>query len=232
MARRIAPRALRWTSWLVLAATVGAQSPGVHPISGRRFAPVMGYQGAGWLERIERDDEEAPEVALSVLKIAKGAVVADIGAGSGFITERLASRVGPAGKVFANDVQPQMLEMLAKRLARKKISNVTLVQGDLDDPKLPPSSVDLEIMVDVYHEFSQPQAMLRHLREALKPGGRMVLLEYRKEDPTIPIRPEHKMSVAEAKLEVEAEGFTLAKVDESLPRQHILIFTATNPKNP
>ena len=213
-------------AWLMLTAAIAAQSPGVHPISGRRFAPVMGYQGADWLERNERDEEEAPDVALGVLKIAKGAAVADIGAGSGYITERLAARVGPAGTVFANDVQPQMLELLARRLARRKIANVTLVQGTLDDPKLPPASVDLELMVDVYHEFSQPQAMLRHLRDALKPGGRMVLLEYRKEDPSIPIRPEHKMSVAEAKLEVEAEGFTLSKVDESLPRQHILIFTA------
>jgi ubiquinone/menaquinone biosynthesis C-methylase UbiE len=210
---------------LALMAGLAAQTPGVHPLSGRRFAPVMGYQGAEWLERSERDEEEAPDVALNVLKIAKGASVADIGAGSGFITERLSSRVGPTGKVFANDVQPQMLQILANRLARKKITNVTLVQGDLDDPKLPAASVDLEIMVDVYHEFSQPQSMLRHLREALKPGGRLVLLEYRKEDPTIPIRPEHKMSVAEAKLEVEAEGFTLSKVDEALPRQHILIFT-------
>jgi ubiquinone/menaquinone biosynthesis C-methylase UbiE len=213
--------------WIALAAALVAQSSGVHPVSGRRFAPVMGYQGADWLERAEREDEEAPDVALNVLKIEKGASVADIGAGSGFITERLAKRVGPTGKVYANDLQPQMLQMLAARLARKKITNVTLVQGDLDDPKLPAASVDLEIMVDVYHEFSRPQVMLRKLREALKPGGRMVLLEYRKEDPTIPIRPEHKMSVAEAKMEVEAEGFTLAKVDESLPRQHILIFTVT-----
>jgi SAM-dependent methyltransferase len=226
MARRCVPRALWWTVWLLFTVAVAAQSPGVHPISGRRFAPVMGYQGADWLERTERDDEEAPDVALSVLKIAKGAAVADIGAGSGYITERLAARVGPGGKVFANDVQPQMLDLLARRLARKKIGNVTLVQGTLDDPKLPPDSVDLALMVDVYHEFSQPQAMLKHLREALKPGGRLVLLEYRKEDPSIPIRPEHKMSVAEARLEVEAEGFTLSKVDESLPRQHILIFTA------
>jgi len=219
-------RRLLWpVAWLVVAGAVAAQSWGVHPISGRRFAPVMGYQGADWLERVERDDEEEPNVALSVLKIAKGASVADIGAGSGFITERLASRVGPTGRVYANDVQPQMLQMLAARLAKKKITNVTLVQGAIDDPKLAPESVDLEIMVDVYHEFSQPQAMLRKLREALKPGGRLVLLEYRKEDPSIPIRPEHKMSVAEAKMEVEAEGFTLSKVDESLPRQHILIFT-------
>ncbi len=223
------PRLIRVTGSglvaLVLLAGLAAQTPGVHPLSGRRFAPVMGYQGAEWLERIERDEEEAPDVALSVLKIPKGASVADIGAGSGYITVKLAARVGPTGRVFANDVQPQMLELIARRFANQRITNVTMVQGTVDDPKLPASSVDLELMVDVYHELSQPQTMLRHLREALKPGGRLVLLEYRKEDPSIPIRPEHKMSVAEAKLEVEAEGFTLAKVDETLPRQHILIFT-------
>jgi SAM-dependent methyltransferase len=226
---RMRPRTIRVLGSAALAvfvvAGLAAQAPGVHPISGRRFAPVMGYQGADWLERSERDQEEEPDVALNVLKIPKGAAVADIGAGSGYITVRLASRVGPTGRVFANDVQPQMLNMLSKRLADRKITNVTLVQGALDDPKLEPASVDLALMVDVYHEFSQPQAMLRHLRDALKPGGRLVLLEYRKEDPAVPIRPEHKMSVAEAKMEVEAEGFTLSKVDEALPRQHILIFT-------
>ncbi len=208
----------------VLAAGLAAQAPGVHPISGRRYAPVMGYQGAPWLERSEREEEEAPDVALNVLKIPKGASVADIGAGSGYITVRLAARVGPTGRVFANDVQPQMLDMLARRLERARITNVTLIEGTFDDPKLPRASIDLAIMVDVYHELSQPQAMLRHLREALKPGGRLVLLEYRKEDPTVPIKPEHKMSIAEAKMEVEAEGFTLSKVDGTLPRQHILIF--------
>jgi SAM-dependent methyltransferase len=220
-------------SGLVALAVAGGlaaqQPPGVHPISGRRFAPVMGYQGAEWLERREREQEEEPDVALDVLKIPKGASVADIGAGSGYITERLAARVGATGRVFANDVQPQMLEILSRRLAMKQITNVTLVQGTVDDPKLAPASVDLELMVDVYHELSRPQVMLRHLREALRPGGRLVLLEYRKEDPTVPIKPEHKMSVAEAKLEVEAEGFTLAKVDEALPRQHILIFTVKTP---
>src|SRR5215467_4819924 len=114
---------------LLAAAVAAAQTLGVHPLSGRRFAPVMGYQGADWLERGEREDEEAPDVALNVLKIAKGSAVADIGAGSGFITERLAARVGPTGRVFANDLQPQMLDLLARRLARKKITNVTLVQG-------------------------------------------------------------------------------------------------------
>ena len=209
----------------LLAVATSAQAPGIHPVSGRRFAPVMGYQGADWLERSERDGEEEPNVALAVLDIAKGSTVADIGAGSGFLTERLSARVGPSGRVYANDVQPQMLQMLAARLSKKQITNVTLVQGEIDDPKLPSASIDLELMVDVYHEFSRPQAMLRRLREALKPDGRMVLLEYRKEDPAIPIKFEHKMSVAEAKMEVEAEGFTLANVDESLPRQHILIFT-------
>ena len=210
---------------LLLAVVVAAQAPGVHPISGRRFAPVMGYQGADWLERSERDEEEAPDIALNVLKIPRGASVADIGAGSGFITERLSARVGPTGRVFANDLQPQMLQILGRRLAQRNITNVTLVQGTIDDPKLDAASVDLEIMVDVYHELSQPQAMLRRLRAALKPGGRLVLLEYRKEDPTIPIKFEHKMSIAEAKMELEAEGFALARVDEALPRQHILIFT-------
>jgi ubiquinone/menaquinone biosynthesis C-methylase UbiE len=210
---------------LIVAAGLAAQSAGVHPISGRRFAPVMGYQAAEWLERRERDQEEEPDIALAALNIPKGASVADIGAGSGYMTEKLAARVGPQGRVFANDVQPQMLEMLSRRLLARKITNVTLVQGTIDDPKLQPASVDLELMVDVYHELSQPQTMLRHLRESLKPAGRLVLLEYRKEDPTVPIKPEHKMSVAEAKMELEGEGFTLAKVDEALPRQHILIFT-------
>jgi SAM-dependent methyltransferase len=211
---------------ILTAALVAQPRPGVHPISGRRIAPVMGYQGAEWLERGERADEEGPELALNALQIPKGASVADIGAGSGYMTERLAARVGPAGRVYANDLQPQMLYILSRRLEERRITNVTLVQGTVDDPKLAPASIDLALMVDVYHELSQPQAILRRLREALKPGGRLALLEYRKEDPAIPIKFEHKMTVAEAKLEVEAEGFTLANVDEALPRQHILIFTA------
>jgi ubiquinone/menaquinone biosynthesis C-methylase UbiE len=209
----------------VVAAFLTAQASGVHPVSGRLIAPVMGWQAADWLERADRIEEEAPDDAIRVLQIPKGAAVADIGAGSGYMTVRLAAQVGPEGRVYANDVQPQMIELLRRRLESGKISNVTLVQGAIDDPRLPASSVDLELMVDVYHELSRPQQMLRHLREALKPGGRLVLLEYRKEDPSIPIRPEHKMSVREARMEVEAEGFSLAKVDESLPRQHILIFT-------
>src|SRR3954463_15829582 len=200
-------------------------SPGVHPISGRRYAQAMSYLGADWLDRSERVQEEEPDVALDALKLAAGSTVADVGAGSGYMTVKMARRVGPTGKVFANDIQPQMLSMLRQRLDREKIPNVELVLGTLDDPKLPANTVDLILMVDVYHEFSEPQKMLQRMRDSLKADGRLVLLEYRKEDPSIPIRPDHKMSVAEAKMEVEAEGFTLTSVDERLPRQHILVFT-------
>lgn len=212
---------------LIATAAAGllAQATGVHPVSGRRYAGVMSYQGASWLDREERDIEEAPDRALDAIGIEQGSVVADVGAGSGYMTVRMAERVGPAGRVFGTDIQPQMLTMLRQRLDREKISNVTLVQGTIDDPKLPASTLDLILMVDVYHEFSEPQKMLRGLRAALKPTGRMVLLEYKKEDPSIPIRLEHKMTVAEAKLEVEAEGFRLARVGSELPRQHILVFT-------
>jgi SAM-dependent methyltransferase len=210
------------------AASIAAQTvatPGIHPISGRRFANVMGWQGADWLERSERAFEEQPDKALDALGTLTNLAVADVGAGSGYFTVRLAARVGSAGRVYANDLQPEMLKMLAARLARENVRNVTLVPGALDDPKLPASSIDLVLMVDVYHEFAEPQKMLRGIRTALKPGGRLVLLEYRKEDPDVPIRFEHKMSVAEAKLELEAEGFTLARTDDRLPRQHILIFS-------
>ena len=208
---------------IALAQTVAA--PGVHPVSGRRFANVMGWQGAEWLERSEREAEEEPDNALDALGTLTGLTVADVGAGSGYFTVRLASRVGSNGRVYANDLQPEMLKMLSARLASERVTNVTLVHGAIDDPKLPPSSLDLVLMVDVYHEFSEPQRMLRGLRLALKPTGRLVLLEYRKEDPDVPIRFEHKMSVAEARMELEAEGFRLSKVDARLPRQHILIFS-------
>ena len=208
-----------------VAAAVAAQQAGVHPISGRRFAPTMGVEGADWLDRSERDLEENPDRAIDVLKIEKGATVADVGAGSGYMTVKLSKKVGPQGKVYATDIQQGMLDLLNKRLVKSKITNVTTVLGTQDDPRLPPDALDLVIMVDVYHELSQPQVMLGKIRASLKSGGRLVLLEYRKEDPDVPIKPEHKMSVADAKLEVEAEGFKLTKTNEDLPRQHILIFT-------
>jgi ubiquinone/menaquinone biosynthesis C-methylase UbiE len=211
------------TASAVLAQQVA--SPGVHPISGRRYAQTMSYLGADWLDRTERVEEEEPDKALDALNLVAGSTVADVGAGSGYMTVKMARRVGPGGHVIANDIQPQMLSMLRERLSREKLANVDLILGTYDDPRLPANAIDLILMVDVYHEFSAPQQMLRHMRTALKPGGRLVLLEYRKEDPSIPIRLDHKMTVAEAKMEVEAEGFTLATVDERLPRQHILVFT-------
>jgi ubiquinone/menaquinone biosynthesis C-methylase UbiE len=195
-----------------------------HPLTGRQIAPVMGAAGAGWLDRPEREAEEQPEQALDALKIRTGMTVADVGAGTGYMALRMARRVGPSGKVYANDLQPEMLQKLRARSQHEKLSNVETVQGTEADPKLPPNTMDLVLLVDVYHEFSQPQAMLDKIRESLKPDGRLVLLEYRKEDPAVPIRIEHKMSVAEVKTEVEAQGYKLDQVIEKLPRQHIIIF--------
>ncbi len=198
--------------------------PGVHPITGRKYAGVMGPGGADWLVRPEREAEEHPEAALDAIGIARGAVVADVGAGAGYFTWRLAARVGPSGKVYANDIEPKMLALLRHNMEERHISNVETVLGAVDDPRLPPAALDLILLVDVYHEFSEPQKMLRHLRGSLKPQGRLVLLEYRGEDPDVPIRPEHKMTVAQVKAEIEPEGFRLAETLETLPRQHILIF--------
>jgi ubiquinone/menaquinone biosynthesis C-methylase UbiE len=211
----------------VLAATVAvsAQSPGKHPVSGRVYAQTMGVQGASWLDRPERDREEDPDLAIRLLRIQKGSTVADVGAGSGNITIRLARAVGPMGKVYANDIQPGMLDILQKNVARARMTNVIPVLGGMDDPKLPAESIDLAIMVDVYHEFSEPQRMLQRLREAIKPGGRLVLLEYRAEDPEVPILREHKMSKAQVKQEVEYEGFKQSRVFDDLPWQHLFVFT-------
>lgn len=187
----------------------------------------MGVSGAEWLDRSERESEENPEGALDAIGIKQGMVVADIGAGTGYFSLRIAKRVGASGKVYAEDIQPEMLRRLRQNATDQKLSNIQTVLGSDTDPKLPLNALDLIIMVDVYHELSQPQRMLRKMRESLKPSGRIVLLEYRKEDPSIPIRPEHKMSVQEVKLELEAEGFHMDQVLETLPRQHIFILTKT-----
>lgn len=184
----------------------------------------MGIGGADWLDRSNREIEEHPDEALDALGIRPGMIVADVGAGTGYITQRLAKRVGPAGKVYANDVQPEMLSRLQEHLEQNHITNVETVLGTQTNPNLPANTFDLILMVDVYHEFSQPQRMLQELKKSLKPDGRLVLIEYRKEDPTIPIRPEHKMSLAEVKTEVEAEGYRLVEVNKTLPRQNIFTF--------
>lgn len=202
------------------------QTPGVHPLTGRQIAGVCGFGGCEvWLERPEREQEENPDGALDALNLKPGMTVADVGAGTGFMSLKMAKRVGASGKVYAEDVQPEMLAKVRENAGRAKLANVVTVQGSYTDPMLPKGQMDLILLVDVYHEFSEPQKMLRGIRSALKPDGRLVLLEYRKEDPKIPIREEHKMTVAEVKTELEAEGFKLSQVIEALPRQHILILT-------
>jgi precorrin-6B methylase 2 len=198
-----------------------------HPLTGRRIAGVMGVSGADWLDRPERETEENVEGALNAIALKPGMVVAEVGAGTGYISLRMAKRVGRSGKVYATDLQPEMLDLLRKNAEKQGLKNVETILGADTDPKLPAGQIDLVILVDVYHEFSQPQKMLQGIRAALKPDGRLVQLEYRKEDPSVPIRADHKMTVNEAKTEVEAEGFKLSQVLEMLPRQHILIYTKT-----
>lgn len=201
---------------------LAAQS--VHPVTGRRIAPVMSVSGAEWLEREERSREEQPEKAIAQLSLKPGMIVADVGAGTGFYTMRLARAVAPNGIVFANDIQPGMLERLKAKASAQHLTNIVAVLGDESDPRLPEGKLDLVLLVDVYHEFSRPQRMLEGIRRALKPGGALVLLEFRKEDPSVPIRPEHKMSVAEVKAEVIPEGYVFEKVVDTMPWQHILFF--------
>jgi ubiquinone/menaquinone biosynthesis C-methylase UbiE len=208
---------------IVIVAGVLVEAQRRHPVSGRIFAPVMGVGGAGWLERPEREDEEAPSKALDALELKPGMVVADIGAGSGYYASRMAKRVGPSGRVYATDIQQGMIDLLDRRIRSEGLSNVTTILGGMDDPKLPAGSIDLAIMVDVYHELQQPQIFLQRLKPAFKPGGRLVLLEFRKEDPKVPILEVHKMSVAEVKQEMEAEGFVLDRVMDVLPWQHIIV---------
>ena len=208
-------------SWLYAA---GAALEDRHPVSGRVIAPVMGYEGADWLDRPEREFEEQPSKAVKALGIKPGQVVADVGAGSGYYTVRLAKQVGPNGRVYATDIQPEMIVFLQRRLERERIENVELVQATETNPRLPEGRFDLILMVDVYHELSQPQEVLRRLRPALKPDGRLVLIEFRKESEWVPIREEHKMSVKEARMELEAEGYRFDRVIDVLPWQHILVF--------
>lgn len=216
------PAVLAAAFFLVSAATAGAQT--THPVTGRKIAPVMGMGGADWLMRPEREQEEEPEKALDLMGIQSGMTVADIGAGAGYFTLRLARRVGPRGKVYANEIQPGMLALLRRNAAKANLENIEPVLGTETDPQLPPNSIDLALLVDVYHEFSQPEKMLDGIRAALKDEGRLVLIEYRKEDPSVPIRFEHKMSIDEVRQELAPAGFILDNVFHDLPRQHLLIF--------
>jgi ubiquinone/menaquinone biosynthesis C-methylase UbiE len=190
---------------------------------GREIAQVMGHLGAGWLERPEREREEQPRKAIEMIDLKPTDVVADIGAGSGYFTFRIAGKV-PRGKVLAVDIQPEMLDLIRKTAAEQKVTNVEPVLGKEDDPTLPPGGVDVVLMVDAYHEFEHPREMMLAVMKALKPGGRVIDIEYRAEDPNVPIKELHKMTEAQAVREMQAVGLKHVKTLKDLPQQHFMVF--------
>lgn len=193
---------------------------------GREIAQVMGHQGIAWLERPEREAEERLTLLMEALRLEPGQVVADIGAGSGVISRLMARRIGPEGTVLAVDIQQEMLDALTAKSRLLGLRNIEPVLGTVKSPKLPPESVDLVVMVDVYHEFEFPYEMLSEIVRALKPGGRVAFVEYRLEDPEVPIKLVHKMSEAQVKREALLPEFGLEWVETypKLPRQHVVIF--------
>ena len=199
---------------------------------GREIAPVMGFQAIDWLFRADREETEMPDKVLDSLEIEEGSTAADVGAGAGYFTFRLARRVGPRGKVLATDIQEEMLAALRDRMAREMVKNVEPIRATEDDPRLPPGAVDLVLLVDVYHELAKPAELLRAVSTSLRRPAdgrrraRLVLVEYRGEDPSVPIKPLHRMTVDQARAEVEPAGFRWVETKDFLPHQHILIFEA------
>ena len=190
---------------------------------GREISFVMGAKGSDWLERDTRNKEENTNAAIAAIDVAPNAVIADIGAGTGYYSFRLAKKV-PRGKVYAIDIEDEMINILKKKKAQIKDSVVEVIKSSIKSPNLPDSSVDLAIMVDVYHELEYPQEMLQALKKALKPAGKILLIEYRGEDPTVPIKPLHKTTVAQLSKEFEANGFKLSYKGDFLPIQHFLLY--------
>lgn len=191
---------------------------------GREISHVMGHQGADWLERPEREAEEKTDLLIESLKFRQGEVVADIGAGTGYLTRKIANAVGTNGVVYAVDIQQEMLHILTNKLHSLGIRNVKPALGTVTDPKLPPGAIDTIIMVDVYHEFDHPHEMMEAMTKALRKGGRMVFVEYRAEDPSVPIKPLHKMSEKQIRKEAEGHGLVWHETISVLPRQHIVVF--------
>jgi len=193
----------------------------------RTPAPVMSYRGAEWLERENRDKEQRPEYVLDKMGLRDGQTVADLGCGTGYFARRMAKRVAPAGKVYAVDIQPEMLELLKGYAEEDGLKNIIPLLGEDNDPRLPVGQVDWILLVDVYHEFQKPKEMLARMRQALAPEGRVALVEYRLEGESARhIRLEHRMSVAQVLAEWELAGFRLVETDEALPTQHFFIFKA------
>jgi precorrin-6B methylase 2 len=191
---------------------------------GREIAHVMGPGGIPWLDRAGRDEEERPAVVIDALDLHGGETVADLGAGSGYFTFRIAPKVGNRGKVLAVEIQDEMIEALRRRSKEQKVTNVEIVKGSESDPRLPAGGVDVVLMVDVYHELSYPFEVMSAVRKALKPGGRVVFVEYRKEDPKVAIKELHKMSVEQLEREMRAVGLVRLRTVEILPLQHIVVF--------
>jgi ubiquinone/menaquinone biosynthesis C-methylase UbiE len=215
---------------LALAAFCGARAeepstpPPVKEYKGREIAQTMHYLGAPWLTRESREREEDCKTMLAALHVKPGDTVCDLGCGNGFYTLKLAKLVGDKGKVVAVDIQREMLELLKDRAAEEKVTNIEPVLGTVVDPKLPVGSIDLLLLVDVYHEFSNPEEMLAAIRKSLKPTGRIALLEFRAEDPNVPIKPLHKMSKAQIMKEFPPNGFKLVEEFDKLPWQHLMFF--------
>ncbi|HVJ83422.1 MAG TPA: class I SAM-dependent methyltransferase [Planctomycetia bacterium] len=196
---------------------------------GREIAQVMGHQGAAWLDRPEREEEEQPKLLLKSLKLKEGDVVADIGAGSGYYSFRMAPLVGKKGKVLAVEIQQEMLDMIVAKAKKKKIENVAPVLGTEQDPKLPPESVDLILLVDVYHEFSHPFEMTEAMVKALRPGGRIAFVEFRLEDPAVPIKLVHKMTARQVLKEMAVHPLIWRETLDVLPWQHVIVFEKAKP---
>ena len=215
------------TSLLFFSLIAGAQEavpPALKEYQGRVIAQTMHWQGAPWLIRHKRDREEAALKMREELKLKPGMAVCDMGSGNGYHTLPMAEAVGPTGKVYAVDVQPEMIVLLNERAAEKGITSIQTIIGEYHDPKLPPNSCDLILLVDVYHEFSHPEPMLTGMKKALKPGGVICLVEFRAEDDTVPIKPEHKMTKAQIHKEMTANGLKLVREFDGLPWQHMMFF--------
>lgn len=189
---------------------------------GREIARITEHGSADWLERPAREDTELPSRVLHGLALRPDEVVADIGTGTGYFALRIAEKV-PNGRVYAVDVQPEMLEMIERRMHEQGIENVIPVLGTVTEPRLPPESVDVVLMVDAYHEFSHPREMMDGIVESLRAGGRVVIVEYRAEDATIPVRRVHRMSEAEVRREMEAVGLVWRETKDILPQQHFIV---------
>jgi ubiquinone/menaquinone biosynthesis C-methylase UbiE len=198
--------------------------PALKEYMGRRIAQTMHYTGAEWLTRDNREQEERCTLMLDNLGIKQGMTICDMGCGNGFYTLKLAQMTGDSGHLYAVDIQPEMLKFLNQRADQQGIRNVSPILGTFTDPRLPKGKIDLILLVDVYHEFSHPEQMLAAMRDALAPGGLCALVEFRAEDPNVPIKPEHKMTKAQIMKEWPANGFKLVKEFDELPWQHLMFF--------